>query len=125
MVTKDEVSRQLLDMGRVDVVGPPREFVDSLAQHLESIAATQGDYAPRVVAPRRPRPKRVVFAPAFAALALVIGAVVVNFDNGSTAYALDNPFNVQVQFADGHIVNGTDGLKIPKGATVVVGAGGS
>lgn len=125
MMTKDEVSRQLLDMGRVDVVGPPREFVDSLEQRLEAMASTQLEYVPPMAAPRRPRPKRVMFAPAFAALALVIGAIVFNVGNGSAAYALDDPFNVHVQFADGHVVDGTDGLRIPKGATVVVGAGGS
>ena len=125
MMIKDEVSRQLLDMGRVDVVGPPREFVDSLEQRLEAMASTQLEYVPPMAAPRRPRPKRVMFAPAFAALALVVGAIVFNVGNGSAAYALDDPFNVHVQFADGHVVDGTDGLRIPKGATVVVGAGGS
>ena len=125
MVTTDEVNRQLLQMGRVDVVGPPREFVDALAERLDVIASTQAEYAPNVPAPSRVRPKRVVFAPAFAALALVVGAVAVSVGHGSSAYALDDPFNVQVQFADGHIVDGVDGLKISKGATIVVGAGGS
>jgi hypothetical protein len=46
-------------------------------------------------------------------------------DNGSSAYALDDPFNVQVQLADGRFVDGIDGLEVPKGATVVVGVGGS
>jgi len=123
MVTKDEVSRQLHEMGRVDVVGPPREFVDLLAQRLEVMASVE--YVPAVTAPRRARPRRMVFAPAFAALALVVAAIVLNVGGGSAAYALDDPFNVQVQFADGHVVDGTDGLKVPKGATVVVGGGGS
>ena len=125
MVTRYEVNRQLLEMGRVDVVGPPRDFVDSLAQRLDAIASTQAEYAPHINPPRRPRAKRLVFAPAFAAIVLVVGAIVVTVDNGSSAYALDDPFNVQVQLADGRFVDGTDGLKISKGATVVVGAGGS
>ena len=125
MVTKFEVNRQLLEMGRVDVVGPPRDFVNSLEQRLEAIASTQAEYAPHLIPPRRPRAKRVVFAPAFAALVLVVGAILVTVDNGSSAYALDDPFNVQVQLADGRFVDGTDGLKVPKGSTVVVGAGGS
>ena len=125
MVTKFEVNRQLLEMGRADVVGPSRDFVDSLAQRLDAIASTQAEYAPHINPPRRPRAKRLVFAPAFAAIVLVVGAIVVTVDNGSSAYALDDPFNVQVQLADGRFVDGTDGLKIPKGATVVVGAGGS
>ena len=125
MVTTDEVNRQLVQLGRVDVVGPPREFVDLLAQRLDVIASTQAEYAPIAPAPRRVRPKRVVFAPAFAALALVVGGVAVSVGHGSSAYALDNPFNVQVQFADGHIVDGVNGLKISKGATIIVGAGGS
>lgn len=125
MVTKFEVNRQLLEMGRDDVVGPPRDFVDSLAQRLDAIASTQAEYAPHINPPRRPRAKRLVFAPAFAAIVLVVGAIVVTVDNGSSAYALDDPFNVQVQLADGRFVDGTDGLKVPKGATVVVGAGGS
>jgi hypothetical protein len=125
MVTKFEVNRQLLEMGRVDVVGPPRDFVDSLAQRLDAIASTQAEYAPHINPPRRPRAKRLVFAPAYAAIVLVVGAIVVTVDHGSSAYALDDPFNVQVQLADGRFVDGTDGLKISKGATVVVGAGGS
>src|SRR5688572_2742356 len=125
MVTKFEVNRQLLEMGQVDVVGPSRDFVDSLAQRLDAIASTQAEYAPHINPPPRPRAKRLVFAPAFAAIVLVVGAIVVTVDNGSSAYALDDPFNVQVQLADGRFVDGTDGLKIPKGATVVVGAGGS
>jgi hypothetical protein len=125
MVTKYEMNRQLLDMGEVEVVGPPRDFVESLAQRLDAIASTQAEYAPHLNPPRRPRVKRLVFAPAFAALVLVVGAIVVAVDNGSSAYALDDPFNVQVQLADGRFVDGTDGLKISKGSTVVVGAGGS
>ena len=125
MVTKFEVNRQLLEMGRVDVVGPPRDFFNSLEQRLEAIASTQAEFAPHINPPRRPRAKRLVFAPAFAAIVLVVGAIVVTVDNGSSAYALDDPFNVQVQLADGRFVDGTDGLKVPKGSTVVVGAGGS
>lgn len=125
MVTKHDVNRGLLEMSEVDVVGPPRDFVDSLGQRLDAIASTQAEYAPHLNPPRRPRLKRLVFAPAFAALVLVVGAIFVAVDNGSTAYALDDPFNVQVQLADGRFVDGTDGLKISKGATVVVGAGGS
>jgi hypothetical protein len=125
MVTKYEVNRQLLDMGRVDVVGPSREFVDSLEQRLEVMASTQLEYVPEMAAPRRARPKRVMFAPAFAALALVVGAIVFNVGNGSAAYALDDPMNVHVQYADGRVVDATDGLRIPKGATVLVGPGGS
>jgi len=125
MVTKYEVNRELLEMGRVDVVGPSRDFVDSLAQRLDAIASTQAEYAPHLNPPRRPRAKRLVLAPAFAALVLVIGAIVVSVDNGSSAYALDDPFNVQVQLADGRFVDGTDGLEVSKGSTVVVGAGGS
>lgn len=125
MVTKYEVNRELVELGRVDVVGPSRDFVDSLAQRLDAIASTQPEYAPHLNPPRRPRAKRLVFAPAFAALVLVIGAFVVSVDNGSSAYALDDPFNVQVQLADGRFVDGTDGLEVPKGSTVVVGAGGS
>jgi hypothetical protein len=125
MVTKYEMNRQLLEMGRVDVVGPPRDFVDSLAQRLDAIASTQADYAPHLNPPRRPHPKRLVFAPAFAALVLVVGAIVITVDNGSSAYALDDPFNVQVQLSDGRFIDGTDGLKVAKGSTIVVGAGGS
>ncbi|MEO8692910.1 MAG: hypothetical protein ABI658_05295 [Acidimicrobiales bacterium] len=125
MVTKYEVNRQLVEMGEVDVVGPPRDFVDSLAQRLDAIASTRAEYAPHLNPQRRPRAKRMVFAPAFAALVLVVGAIIVTVDNGSPAYALDDPFNVQVQLADGRFVDGTDGLKISKGSTVVVGAGGS
>ena len=125
MVTKFEVNRQLLELGRVDVVGPSRDFVDSLAQRLDAIASTQAEYAPHINPPRRPRAKRLVLAPAFAAIVLVVGAIVITVDDGSSAYALDDPFNVQVQLADGRFVDGTDGLKVSKGATVVVGAGGS
>src|SRR4051794_26346523 len=102
MVTKDDVNRQLLEMGRIDVVGPSRDFVDMLGQRLDAIASTQAEYAPHLIPPRRTRPRRVMFAPAFAAIALVVAAIVFAVDNGSSAYALDDPFNVQVQFADGH-----------------------
>ena len=125
MVAKFEVNRQLLEMGRVSVVGPSSDFVDSLAQRLDAIASTQAEYAPHINPPRRPRAKRLVFAPTFAAIVLVVGAIVITVDNGSSAYALDDPINVQVQLADGRFVDGTDGLKVPKGTTVVVGAGGS
>src|SRR5687767_250057 len=100
MVTKHEVHRQLLEMGRADVVGPPRDFVDSLAQRLDAIASTQPEYAPHLT-PRRSRPRRVILAPAFAALVIVVGLIVFSIDNGSSAYALADPFNVQVQLADG------------------------
>ncbi|HUP72206.1 MAG TPA: hypothetical protein VM282_04100 [Acidimicrobiales bacterium] len=125
MVTKYEVNRQLLEMGAADVVGPSREFVDSLGQRLDAIASTQPEYASHLIPPRRSRPKRVIFAPAFAALVIVVGLIVFSIDNGSSAYALHDPFNVQVQLADGRLVDGTDGLKVSRGATVVVGAGGS
>jgi hypothetical protein len=125
MVTKYEVNRQLLEMGAADVVGPPREFVDSLAQRLDAIASTQPEYASHLIPPRRSRPKRVILAPAFAALVIVVGLLVFGIDNGSSAYALHEPFNVQVQLADGRLVDGTDGLEVSRGTTVVVGAGGS
>ena len=112
MVTKYEVNRQLLEMDRVDVVGPSRDFVDTLAQRLDAIASTQPEYAPHLDPPRRFRPTRVIFAPAFAALVIVVGLIIFSIDNGSSAYALDDPFNVQVQLADGRFVDGTDGLEV-------------
>ena len=124
MLTKDELHRQLVKMGRTDVVGPPRDFVDSLDARLAAMASAQHDYAPPRLAPR-PRPKRVLLAPAFAAVALVIAAIVVSVDGGSTAYALSDPFNVQVQLADGRVVDGTNKMRVGKGAILTVGAGGS
>jgi hypothetical protein len=124
MMTKDELHRQLVEMGKGNVVGPPRDFVDSLGARLDAMASAQHDYAPRLPAPR-PRPKRVLLAPAFAALAIVIAAIVLSVDRGSAAYALSDPFNVQVQLADGRVLSGTDGLRLDKGAVVTVGAGGS
>ena len=124
MVTKHELHRQLLAMGRADVVGPRGDFVDSLAQRLDAIASTQPEYAPHLT-PRRSRHRRVILAPAFGALVIVVGLIAFGIDNGSSAYALADPFNVQVQLADGRFVDGTDGLEVPKGSRVVVGAGGS
>ena len=117
MVTKYEVNRQLLEMGRIDVVGPPRDFVDLLGQRLDAIASTQAEYAPASDPPRRQRvPSVWCSLLPLRRCALVVAAIVFAVDNGSSAYALDDPFNVQVQFADGHFVDGTDGLKVPKGA---------
>jgi hypothetical protein len=124
MMTKDELQRQLLEMGKGSVVGPPRDFVDSLGARLDAMASAQHDYAPTRPAPR-PRPKRAVFVPAFAVLALVVAAILVSVGGDSPAYALSDPFNVQVQLADGRVVDGTEGLRIDKGSLVIIGAGGS
>ena len=124
MMRKDELHRQLVKMGKTDVVGPPRDFVDSLDARLAAMASAQHDYAP-LMPPPRPRPKRVLLAPAFAALSLTIAAIVLSVDGGAAAYALNEPFNVQVQLADGRVVYGIDGLRVRKGAIVRVGAGGS
>src|SRR5690242_1946284 len=113
MMTKDELQRQLVKMGELDVVGPPRDFLDSLDARLSAMASAQHDYAPMTPA-RRPRPKRVIFAPAFAAVALVVAAIMISVGGGAPAYALDDPFNVQVQLADGRVVDATDGLRIHK-----------
>jgi hypothetical protein len=122
----DDVRRRLEQAGRRPAPGPDPAFADALEARLLAVAAS----APPPEPPRRSGPARLRRALAGAlvagvAVAAVLLAVAIGLDRPVATPELTAPVNVEVALRDGTILEDPDGLRLPEGAVVRVGAGGS
>jgi hypothetical protein len=123
----DDVRRRLDDAARRPVAGPDPGFGDALESRLLAVAGS----IPPPPAPGEPSPRRRPSAMRVTALATVLTAVALvlalTVGRGRPAAnpELVAPVNVEVSLADGTTLEDPDGLRLPDGATVTVGDGGS
>ena len=138
----DDVRRLLEEAGERPVSAPDPAFADALEARLLAVAASvpsASASAPGPASAPRPAPERVRSrrtGPARLRLALAGGllagtaavAVLLGLAWGGRPVAppeLSSPVNVEVALADGTILEDPDGLRLPDGAVIRVGAGGS
>lgn len=135
----DDVLRLLEEAGERPVAAPDPSFADALEARLLAVAASAP--APEAasgarpvtasgpVPARRTRPARLRLALAGGLLAGTAAiAVLVGIAWSGRPVAppeLSAPVNVQVALADGTILEDPDGLRLPDGAVIRVGSGGS
>ncbi len=127
---RNDARRQLEETGRRPVPEVDPAFADELEARLRSVAAE----LPADLPAPAPTPRRAVaqvvgrqFAVAslgLAALAIVVG-VVVSSRPPDASLELMAPVNVEVALADGTTLQDPDGFRLPDGAVVRVGTGGS
>ena len=125
--------RRLEEAGRRDAPEPDDAFADALEQRLLAVAASLQTTPPTPTPagpPRAPR-RRVALGwrlvgPGLVAAAGVVAIAIGLSRSGPVAVPeLAAPVNVAVTLADGTRLEDLDGLLVPEGAVIVVGAGGS
>ena len=120
----DDLRRWLEAAGRRPVPDPDQAFVDGLETRLLAVAAS---LPPAVPPPPRSIRFRLLVGGtllAGAAVALVI-AIGAGADRPISPPDLEAPVNTEVALVDGTILEDPDGLRLPEGAVVSVGEGGS
>jgi hypothetical protein len=123
----DDVRRRLDDAARRPVAGPDPAFGDALEARLVAVAGS----IPPPPAPgqpsqrRRPSLLRVAAGATVLAAGVLVLALTVGHGRPATNPELVAPVNVEVSLADGTTLEDPDGLRLPDGATVTVGDGGS
>lgn len=126
----DDLRRKLDAAGRRPVPDPRPEFVSELEDRLVAAARARAPESPPDALPesrRRPRPG-FGLAAGLAGLAAVLAIVVVMGGFGlrtTLALELTDAVNVEVALADGTTLVNPEGLLLPDGAIVRIGAGGS
>lgn len=121
-----DTRRRLEEAGRRPAPEPDPAFADALESRLRAVSASLPPEPPRPVH----RPGRMArWWPAVAGITLVaLALVVATARDGPVpdpARELVAPVNVEVALADGTVLEDPDGLVLPDGAVVRVGAGGS
>ena len=119
----DDIRQRLEDAGRRPVPDPRPGFEDALEARLMAMDVTPAPVRPTRSAWRRPAFR---LAAGFASLALVLGIVAFGGmdDRSALAYELTGSVNVEVALTDGTTLTDPDGLLLPDGAVVRVGADG-
>ena len=119
----DDLRRRLEATGRRPVPGPDQAFADGLETRLLAVAASLPPSSPP---PRRTRLRLLLGATllAGAAVALVI-AIGAGADRPIAPPDLEAPVNTEVALVDGTVLEDPDGLRLPEGAVISVGEGGS
>ena len=119
----DDLRRRLEATGRRPVPGPDQAFADGLETRLLAVAASLPPSGP---SPRRTRLRLMLGATllAGAAVALVI-AIGADADRPIAPPDLEAPVNTEVVLVDGTVLEDPDGLRLPEGAVISVGEGGS
>jgi hypothetical protein len=125
----DDVRRSLEEAGRREVPEPRAGFAPSLQAHLQAMAAETRSAGEPPPAPR-PRDRRWSPAGMVAGLTAVVVLVVAiavlgGVDQSTRELELAEPVNVLVVLTDGTTLRDPDGLLLPDGAVIRVGAGGS
>ena len=121
----DEIRRQLEDAGRRPVPAPRPGFTEGLDARLVALAKERGSVVAASPWWRRPRMR---LGAGLAAVALAIALVLGNGlggDRTTLALELIGSVNVEVALVDGTTLVDPDGLLLPEGAVVRVGADGS
>jgi hypothetical protein len=125
----DDPRARLEEAGRRPAPPPDPAFADRLEARLLAVAGTAPSQ-PEPGGPRRSRGRRrrllVLAGASIGALAVVL-VLTVGVPNGAPQPApeLAAPVNVQVALSDGTVLEDPDGLRLPEGAVVTVGDGGS
>lgn len=120
--------RRLEEAGRRPVPEPRPGFVAELEDRLVAAArarpSSASDPVPR---PRWRRPSVALAGGAAASAAMLVIVLVVGSLSVRTAMGLEliDPVNVEVALVDGTTLDDPDGLLLPDGAVIRVGAGGS
>ena len=120
----DDIGRRLEEAGRRSAPGPDPAFADALEVRLLAVARTA---AQPPEPPRQPRLvglRRLMGGVAFAVVAAVL-ALAVLAGRPVAAPELTEPVNVEVALVDGTVLEDPVGLRLPDGAVVSVGSGGS
>ena len=128
----DETRRRLEAAGSRDVPPMDPEAADRLEARLLAIAATAPSGAPEPARTADEAPLRgsgagrwlVVAGAAFAAIAIAF-ALALGTPRPDVAPELAAPVNVEVALANGTTLEDPDGLRLPEGAVITVGEGGS
>jgi hypothetical protein len=123
----DDVRERLEDAGSSPVTGPDPAFADALEARLRLVAATLPPHQPRRRAfgfGRAAAGAGVVLAAA--ALLVIIGVSAMSLRPGPAPVpTLAGSVNVEVELADGTVLEDPNGLLLPEGAVVTVNEGGS
>jgi hypothetical protein len=127
----DDVTRRLEGAARRDAPAPDEAFADALEQRLLAVAASLGPATPPTPEPPRAPRRRValgwrLMGPGLIAAAAIVAIAIALSRPGPVAPPeLAAPVNVAVTLVDGTRLEDPDGLLVPEGAVIVVGAGGS
>ncbi len=122
----DDIRRSLEEAGRRPVPEPDPAFADALGARLRVVAAGLPPAAPEPPHRRLPAFGRRPFGLGVAIVTAAIAvAVLVVGSRPPADPRLTAPVNVEVALAGGATLEDPDGLRLPEGAVIRVGEGGS